>query len=337
MNAEWQSHSHSFNTRRGYLLQIKDELGNIGYGDCAPIPSHGTESTAEALNTFESQLPNLFGASATAALQKLPDIHSSPAAHCAIETALLDLVTRQQATPLHKWLNPRSGSKIRINANVGALDESCFERIATAIKQGISVLKIKVGVTEAQNELERLKQIYNVMPSNIQLRLDANRAWDFSTAKNFIASISQMPIESLEEPLAKPNISALKQLQNETNITLALDETLAEIDTDQLHQIYPLQRIILKPMVLGGVLPALRLGQGAHDLGIETVVTTTVDSAAGVWAASQLAAALDSEGKLCHGLATSGWLQQDLGTAPNIENGSITIPQTPGLGFCPLD
>jgi o-succinylbenzoate synthase len=254
-----------------------------------------------------------------------------------METALLDLVSKQQATPLHRWLNPESSPKVLANANIGALDQGVDARISKALGQGYSILKLKVGIYELEHELELLNRICSGLPPEVMLRLDANRAWDRATAESFVSQIEKLPIDSLEEPLTQPEIGHLKQLQDETNITITLDETVAELGLEALHQLQPLRRIIVKPMVLGGVLPTWHIGQQAHSLGIDTVVTTTIDSAAGVWAATQLAAALDPNNTLHHGVATSDWLLQDLGAGPDIENGIITIPQTPGLGFTPYD
>jgi o-succinylbenzoate synthase len=336
LKGRWKSHSGSLNIRCGHLLEIEDHLGHVGYGDCAPLPSHGTETAAEALKALEPQLSCLANLYASDALKNLPDMYYTPAARCAIETALLDLTAKQQETPLHTKLNPRSKSKIKVNANIGMLDEGLSDRIATAIEQGYSVLKIKIGVSKPNHELDLLNTQCSNLPNHVMLRLDANRAWDFATSKLFLNEIRQMPIESLEEPLAKPDINTLKQLQCKTDITLALDESIVDLGRENLSQLDPIHRIILKPMVLGGVIPALHFGQRANDMGVETVVTTSIDSSAGVWMATHLAAALDLEGTLCHGLATSGWLQRDLGAAPYIEKGNIDIPHTPGLGFVPL-
>ena len=337
LHHRWQSHANSLDTRQGYLLLIKDEFGHIGYGDSAPLPSQGTETAASALKTIESQLPRLTDVTATDALNRLPEMGSTPAARCAMETALLDLVSKQQATPLHRWINPDSSPKVLANANVGALDQGIDNRISTALGQGYSILKLKVGIFELKHELELLNRSCSNLPSEIMLRLDANRAWDIAAAKSFISQIEKLPIESLEEPLAKPEIETLKQLQAETDIAITMDETVVELDIESLQQLQPLRRIILKPMALGGILPAWHIGQQAHSLGIDVVVTTTIDSAAGVWAATQLAAALDSNSTLHHGVATSSCLLQDLGAGPDIENGIITIPQTTGLGFTPFD
>ncbi|MDH5485686.1 MAG: o-succinylbenzoate synthase, partial [Gammaproteobacteria bacterium] len=65
----------------------------------------------------------------------------------------------------------------------------------------------------------------------------------------------------------------------------------------------------------------------ARKAGMGVVVTSTIDSAVGVWAATHLAAAL---GKKCepvaHGLATSHWLASDVAEPPAIREGLIHLP-----------
>lgn len=330
----WQGSGPGFFARCGWLLELRDSAGLVGYGDCAPLPDHGTETNTEADAGLESALPGLIGLTPEQALKRLPGPGPTPAARCAIESALLDLISKRAAMPLHRWLNPESNSGVKVNASLGVLDDAVPERAKTALKQGYTTLKLKVGISEPQHELTQLQLLCDTLPEAANLRLDANRSWDMTTARSYINQLKGMPIESLEEPLAEPSTEALRQLQRETEITLALDETVSQITIDDLSQL-PLRRIILKPMVQGGLIPCLHLGQHARKLGIDAVVTTTVDSATGVWAATQLAAALDSTGQLCHGLGTGEWLQQDLGTGPEIINGTVTIPSTPGLGFTP--
>jgi o-succinylbenzoate synthase len=288
-----------------------------------------------ALKTLETELTDLTGITPEQALGRLPNHKQLPAVRCALECALLDLISQREAAPLHRWLNPESSSRVRVNANIGALDDGSIDQATAAIKRGYTTLKLKVGISDVPGEIKQLRLLCSELPESIQLRLDANRAWDAKTARAFLQGIGELPVESLEEPLAEPDLQTLAQLQGETDVALALDETVAELDKHSWSQLHPLRRIILKPVVLGGVLPSLQLGRCAQELGIEVVVTTTVDSAAGVWAATQLAAAVDPTGQLCHGLGTSAWLQRDLGAGPEIQNGTITIPPTPGLGFLP--
>ncbi len=335
LRLQWRSGSQAFEARQGWLLELEDTDGVIGYGDCAPLPPHGTETASAACTSLELALRDITGLTPDKALERLPAAGSLPASRCALETALLDLVAQHQELPLHTWLNPASNPVVLANAALGTLDDEVVGRARAVLAQGYRTLKLKVGIADPQQEIGQLQLLCDTLPHGVRLRLDANRSWELVTARSFINQLSGLPIESLEEPLAHPDIEELEQLQGETDITLALDETVAQVATNDLSQLHPLRRIVLKPMLLGGPLTTLRLGQHARALGIESVITSSVDSAAGIWAATQLAAALDSPAELCHGLGTGEWLQRDLGAGPEINHGLITIPSTPGLGFTP--
>jgi L-alanine-DL-glutamate epimerase-like enolase superfamily enzyme len=140
-------------------------------------------------------------------------------------------------------------------------------------------------------------------------------------------------IESLEEPLREPNDRDLEALQRRAPFSLALDESLPQRPQPMALESIPVRRLVLKPGVLGGSRRALALARHALEAGREVVVTSLIESAAGVWASVQLAAASGSP--LAHGLATSDWLASDLGAPPAIDAGRIPLAAMPGSGFQP--
>jgi L-alanine-DL-glutamate epimerase-like enolase superfamily enzyme len=155
-----------------------------------------------------------------------------------------------------------------------------------------------------------------------------------SEAQRFLDGITGLAIESLEEPLAEPTPEALHRLQDSTRIALALDESLAGYPRSQLLTQPPVRRLILKPPALGGLQPALSLAVQAAEAGMESLVTSTLESALGLQAAAQLAAALPPTNQpLAQGLATASWFQQDLGEAAVVIQGQMHLPDTAGLGI----
>jgi len=118
------------------------------------------------------------------------------------------------------------------------------------------------------------------------------------------------------------------------SITLALDESLKALDLNEVLANPAIRRLVLKPGVQGGLRCTLALAESAAAAGKESVITTLVDSAIGVHATCQLAAAVDpfSPG-LAHGLATSGWLREDIAKPPDIRAGYVFLSDSPGLGI----
>jgi L-alanine-DL-glutamate epimerase-like enolase superfamily enzyme len=173
------------------------------------------------------------------------------------------------------------------------------------------------------------------LPVGTSLRLDANCAWNEREAAEFLGALAGLPVESVEDPLVQPDRTAWIRLQAKVPFPLAADESLRIMGADAVFNQPPVRRIVLKPMVLGGLVSALALARRAREAGVECVVTSTVDSAVGVTAALHLAAAVAND--LAHGLATSAWLEGDVGNPPWPSRGALLLGDCPGLGCIPSE
>lgn len=328
----WASARGGFDSREGWLIRLETDFGLTGYGDCAPLPQAGTESLERAASRLEVMAKELSGITPETALDLLDaEVHDAPAACCGLETALLDLLSQRAGMPLAQWLNPRSPTSVKVNAALGALDHETLPRALAAVEAGYLVLKLKVGLSPLKDELALLRDLAGRLPAGVSLRLDANRAWDAADAHDFLSALAGLPVESIEDPLAVPDREGLRRLQAGSSFPVAADESLFLLGAEALLVEPPVRRIVLKPMVHGGLRPALALAQRAHGAGAECVVTTTVDSAVGVRAALHLAAAVANG--LAHGLATSSWLANDVGDPPRVAGGHMRVGDEPGLGF----
>lgn len=327
----WRSAQGEWDVRQGWLVRLESRAGLAGFGDCAPLPMAGTESPEQALAMLARTGPNLQGLSVEDALEKLDEM--TPAARCGMETALLDLLAQRAGLPLARWLNPVAPVAVKVNASLGAVDVKMAERALAAVAVGYEVLKLKVGLASVAEELALLGDLAGSLPPGVGLRLDANCAWDEATARTFLAGLAGLPVESVEDPLATPSSESWRKLQAGLPFPLAADESLLKMGEAIFHEAAPVRRVVVKPMVLGGLMPAWSLARRAAAAGRECVVTTTVDSAVGVFAALHLAAAVAND--LAHGLATSSWLERDVGKPPQQSAGGMLLGNAPGLGCFP--
>ncbi|MDP3483560.1 MAG: o-succinylbenzoate synthase [Sulfuricella sp.] len=331
----WVSARGGFAVREGWLVRLVTDAGLIGYGDCAPLPQAGTESMDSAVACLSGWAATLPGLPLKAALGRITaSAAGAPAACCGLETALLDLLAQQAGLPLARWLNPRSSVAVKVNAVLGGLGEQTIERASAAVAAGYSVLKLKVGLAAGHEEIPLLHDLVRYLPAGVSLRLDANCAWNETEAEDFLGALAGLPVESVEDPLASPDRAGWFRLQAKVPFPLAADESLRIMGADAVFNQPSVRRVVLKPMVLGGLVSALALARRAREADVECVVTTTVDSAVGVTAALHLAAAVAND--LAHGLATSAWLLRDVGEAPLVAEGVLRLGSDPGLGCCPV-
>ncbi len=333
LRRDWRSARGGFQRRRGWLVCAETD-GEIGFGDCAPIPAAGTEDPESAESALLNACACAPGRSAGEILEMLDHGYvETPAARCALECALLDLLSQAEGVPLRRLLAPDASDVVPVNGILGALATLTAADLQQAAEAGFRVVKLKVGVEEPASEIGRMLALAPFLPADMRLRLDANGAWGHDEACRILDQLAGLPIESLEEPLRIPNPSRLRALQERVGFPLARDESLAGLATDVDLDGLGVRRIVIKPAVVGGLRSALDLSRRAATAGVEVVVTGVVESAAGLWPTAQLAAASGS--RLPHGLATADWLAEDLGAPPRLNGGHLSLSDRPGSGFRP--
>ena len=298
----WQTAAGWIEVREGRLLRLQSDDGRIGWGDAAPLPEFG--------------------------------IDDNRAVAFAEETAHLDLAAQSAGLPLHAWLSGETAvERLAVNANLGTLCSTTPEDLIAASEAGHTVIKLKVGVASLSAEIRQLHLLAINLPATARLRLDANQGWSLTDAGHFIDACAGLPIDGLEEPIAQPDVDRLAFLQAKASFPVAIDESVALIDRRFLAS-PPVRRVVLKPARLG-LLRSHELALRLRQAGVEIVVTHALESACGVMACAQLAAAMAPHG--VHGLATVGWFEHDTGHSPVIESGRLALPERAGLGFEPAD
>jgi o-succinylbenzoate synthase len=329
----WETARGKLHLRTGWLLCVHSG-GLRGYGDCAPLPKAGTEGREQAFAALADWRTHLIGASLETALERIgADRTPAPAARFAVECALLDLAARRAGMPLRRWLSPSASDSVEVNATLGPLRDVTGRIVRASCRSGFRVLKLKVGLESPAQELRRLSGLARDLTPGVALRLDANRAWTLEEAAGMVDGLNGLPIDSLEEPLRDPVVKALQRLQQAAAFSLALDETLHDPSCKIELTRLPVRRIVLKPAVVGSLLESHRIAIQAAEIGVETVLTSLLETTAGIWPTLQLAAAIPSP--LAHGLDTSGWLAENLEDPPVAIRGRIPLPEQPGSGFRP--
>lgn len=299
LRTPWQTSRGRVVVRRGRLLRLRGEDGLIGWGDCAPLPEFG--------------------------------IDESRAVAFAEECARLDLAAQCAGQPLDAWLsgNPPVPA-LAVNASLGKLTATSVDDASAACAAGFKVLKLKVGSAPVADEIRHLCQLATSLPADCRLRLDANGAWSNAEARDFLAACRDLPVDACEEPLAVPEAGELARLQDAVPFALAVDESL-NLSGAAFFRHPPVRRIVIKPARLGGLLTAMDIARRACAAGVETVISSALESSCGLLACAHLAAI--AAPTAVHGLATASWFVGDTGTPPLIQHGRLILPGKPGLGF----
>ena len=314
--------------RDGFLVRVDQ-----GRGEACPLPCFGTEDAAACAKALDAAGEALSSSSPPRTLDdvQLPAwLDAAPAARHAVELALLDGLALRASVPLRRLLDAHGVDEVSVGALLSAREPAALAREArTVAAEGFRTLKLKVAHAPLADDLARAAVVRDAAGPAVRLRLDANGGWAEPAALDALRRFSRLDIELCEQPCAE--IDALRRLRGATPVAIAADESVPRANGELLDAV---DAVVLKPMVLGGLLPALAWARRAREHGLRAVVTTSLDGALARLGAAQLAAALLATGPMPDaGLATGRLLDGDVcdDPAPPM-NGRIVLPAAPGLG-----
>jgi len=152
-----------------------------------------------------------------------------------------------------------SGEKsIEINGLVWMGEEGFMkQQIEEKLAAGFRCVKLKIGAIDFDKELQLLGYIrQHFSPEQVEIRVDANGAFDVSLALYKLNQLAGFKLHSIEQPIAKNNTDRMADLCKITPIPIALDEELIGVfsleEKEALLQKIKPQYIILKPSFVGG-------------------------------------------------------------------------------------
>jgi O-succinylbenzoate synthase len=165
--------------------------------------------------------------------------------------------------------------------------DELFARLAAL--PGEKVAKVKVGLYEAVRDGMVVNLLLEAIP-DLQLRLDANRAWTPLKAQQFAKYVHPQyrdRIAFLEEPCKTRDDS--RAFARETGIAIAWDESLREADFR--FQAEPgLRALVIKPTLTGSLRKVREQVATAHALGLTAVISSSIESSLGLTQLARIAA-----------------------------------------------
>ena len=191
---------------------------------------------------------------------------------------------------------------------------------------GYQAIKIKVGQYTVKEDLKRVKLARKILGDKIDLRLDANRLWEWDEALEFAKSASEFGIQYCEEPLR--DIRKIEKLYEETKIPLALDETLWKNPSPETLPKKGIKAFILKPCILGGWDKTRFWIDYAEKKDIQVVLSSSFESSLGLNWIAFIAKSLIKK-QIPIGIDTAKWFKHDLIDPPFVlKNGYYIIPDS---------
>ncbi|WP_272679866.1 o-succinylbenzoate synthase [Providencia sp. PROV032] len=254
-------------TRDGLLVCLQDG-DNEGWGEISPLPEFSRETLEEATAETIVRL-NEWVKEGKISNSLLPSVAFGCSCAIAELTGELPEQADYRKAPLC------SGDPDDLILSLDAME-------------GEKVAKVKVGLYEAVRDGMVVNLLLEAVPE-LKLRLDANRSWTRTKADGFAKYVNpdyRDRIAFLEEP-CKTREESL-QFAAETGISIAWDESVRE-EGFMVEAQEGVSAIVIKPTLTGSLSYCRYLAEEAHRLGLQAVISSSIESSFGLTQLARIA------------------------------------------------
>ena len=248
------------------FIRVHTDAGFYGVGECSAFPMIVGETQGTCL-VMAKEFARLWkGEEALDIPGRLQQLHDFTAGNSTIKSAfdiaLYDIAAKKAGLPLYKFLG---GAKrlVESDITIGIAEPEMMAQKAIGFKQsGATILKVKLG-KDAKSDVERIKQIREVVGSEMKIRVDANQGWSFDDAVFALNNISKYDIEFCEQPIRTWYDDRLPELKKQSPVKIMADESVFNHhDARQQIESNSCDYINIKFSKCGGIYEAKKI----HDL-----------------------------------------------------------------------
>lgn len=292
--------------------------GLEGLGETAPIGRYN--ESVESVQTWFAQHP-VRGADP----YKIDDLLAGipPAARCALDIALHDLIGKDVGRPLYRLLGLDPARTPTTSFTIGIANrEKTLQKVAEVADHPI--LKIKLGSGTDKEEIEIIEAIRSAYTGTI--RIDANEGWNAQGAVAILRELQRFEIEFCEQPIPAGHPEQLRFIRERSAIPIVTDE-----DSKDARDLPALRGCVdgvnIKLVKCGGIRGALEMVHTARALNFKIMLGCMVESAILSSAAAHLSplvdwADIDGPFLTAH----------DPFQGVTYDHGKLVLPDAPGLG-----
>jgi L-alanine-DL-glutamate epimerase-like enolase superfamily enzyme len=236
--------SHSLRKRysvNNIIAEVVAEQGKIkGYGEGAPrsfVTGESQESAAQSIYRFINLNNFPWELSHVSQIWNFVDTLSHGKAHnaaiCALETALLDALGKNQGRNIIDYF-PKDfmTNKVYYGSALPLAGKKRIVEICQLIKKmKVKKLKLKLGKDLSQNK-EILEAVRMVFGEDCDLKIDINCVWDYALAVKHLSLIKNYGIKVIEQPMRPndPETADFAELMQKAGVVLMADESACSLD-----------------------------------------------------------------------------------------------------------
>jgi muconate cycloisomerase len=330
-------------TAQSYVIvELRLTNGVEGIGEAATLggPRWSEESVESIKATIDVYLaPAIIGAPANrfeaARIRMDEAAKRNNAAKAAIESALFDAVGKSLGVSAVQLLGGAVRESVPVLWTLASGDPA--QEIEEAEKKLDARLhdtfKIKIGARSPEADVARLRRLADALAGRASLIVDANQAWDETTALRCLPVLAELGVRLVEQPLPAWNLAGMARLHARSTVPLMADEgVFSAHDMLDVARAGAADVVSLKLVKHGGLLATRDVAAVAEAAGIGLYGGCLLESSIGAAAHLQVFAGLRELPWGCEHFGPQ-ILVDDLVEEPlHFADFCIHLPAGPGLG-----
>ena len=220
-------------TAQSYVIvELRLANGVIGIGEAATLggPRWSEESVESIKATIDTYLaPALAGAAAErfeAARAHMDEAAKrNNAAKGAIESALFDAVGKTLGVPAVQLLGGVVRESVPVIWTLASGDpvqeiEEAERKITARLH---NIFKVKIGAQTPEADMTRMRRLASTLEGRATLIVDANQAWDETTALRCLPILAEIGVTLVEQPLPAWNLPGMARLRARSAVPVMAD------------------------------------------------------------------------------------------------------------------
>ncbi|QMU66608.1 MAG: o-succinylbenzoate synthase [Flavobacteriaceae bacterium] len=316
-------------TSRGVLTTketwfiILEKQGKKGIGECGILRTLSIDDRPDYEATLQWVCNNIH----IGLEELLEETTAFPSIQFGLEQAFLSLQSHPTPFTLFPSDFTRGKDTIPTNGLIWMGDKAYMKsQIKEKLNAGFSCIKMKIGAIDFDTELSLLTSIRKEYTSgDIELRVDANGAFQPKNALEKLKKLSEFDLHSIEQPIAANQLEEMALLCEKSPLAIALDEELIGVFSvtkkKKILQTIRPQYIILKPSLIGGYKGSIEWITWAEKQQIKWWVTSALESNVGLNAIAQWTYTLKTN--MPQGLGTGNLFTNNIESPLEVKNGVL--------------
>ena len=269
-------HASASRDRAENLIVAARADGSVGYGEGCPRDYVSGETVAGGLAFIRANADALMRdvedvASLRAWIADHTDaIDENPAAFCALETAVLDLLGRTSGKCIEELVGmPRPRTAFKYSAVLGNAPHPAYLwQLRRYRKRRFTDFKVKLSGDGRRDR----RKVGALVGTAERIRVDANNLW--TADDDCVCHLAGLPgnVFAVEEPLTPGDLEGFRAVGEATGTRIVLDESL--LRAEQLEALTDPERWIANIRVskMGGILRSMAVAEQASRLGLGVIV-----------------------------------------------------------------